>query len=225
MPRSRASAPSAGRRRRYPASTRQALVDEARRLFTEQGYAATSLDAVVAAADVTKGALYHHFQGKTALFAEVFDAVETDAAARISTAVAAAGDPWDTARAGLSAFLDVVREPSYRRIVVQDGPAVLGYERFRESEERSTFACVTEIVRAILGDEAWAGHPWARDEEMLRTFARIFFGALSSAGEAVTGAEDPEAAAARVEVAVGLIIAGLQALATAPTHVAPDTPR
>ena len=68
---------------------------------------------------------------------------------------------------------------------------MLGYERFREQEERSTFATVLEIVRSVL-----AAGDWELDEEMLQTFARIFFGAMSSAGESVSGAEDPEPAAA-----------------------------
>jgi hypothetical protein len=102
----------------------------------------------------------------------------------------------------------VVRDPTYRRIVIQDGPAVLGYERFREQEERSTFANVLSIVTSVLstGD-------WELDEPMQRTFARIFFGAMSSAGESVSLAEDPEAASDRVEAAIGIILKGLQTLA------------
>ena len=102
----------------------------------------------------------------------------------------------------------MVQEPRYRRIVIQEGPSVLGYERYREQEERSTFANVLEIVRSVLS----AGE-WELDEDMLQTFARIFFGAMSSAGESVSGAEDPIAAAARVETAIGFILAGFQALA------------
>ena len=109
------------------------------------------------------------------------------------------------AQAGLREFLEVVREPSYRRIVIQDGPAVLGYERFREQEERTTYAHVVEIVRAVLGSG-----DWELDDEMLETFSRIFFGALSSAGESVASSEDPGVASARVEAAIGFILAGLQ---------------
>jgi len=119
-------------------------------------------------------------------------------------------DAWDQAAAGLQSFLEVVRRPTYRRIVIQEGPAVLGYERFREQEERSTFANVLEIVRSVL-----TAGTWQLDEEMLQTFARIFFGAMSSAGESVSSAEDPEAAAARVETAIGFILAGFQSLADA----------
>ena len=68
--------PGTSRRAEFSASTRRALVDVAERLFTEHGYAATSLDAIVAGADVTKGALYHHYSGKQALFEAVFERVE-----------------------------------------------------------------------------------------------------------------------------------------------------
>ena len=111
----------------------------------------------------------------------------------------------------------MVREPRYRRIVIQEGPAVLGYERFREQEERSTFATVLDIVRSVLSAGAWE-----LDEEMLQTFARIFFGAMSSAGESVATAEDPEEAADRVEAAIGFIIAGFRSLAEAGVGL-PDT--
>jgi AcrR family transcriptional regulator len=200
--------PGASRRQQYSASTKRALVDVAEELFTESGYAATSLDAIVAGARVTKGALYHHFSGKQALFEAVFERVENDAARAIQKALKGHRDPWEKATAGLRAFLEVVQEPRYRRIVIQEGPSVLGYERFREQEERSTFANVLEIVRSVL-----AAGSWELDEDLQQTFARIFFGAMSSAGESVSGAEDPEQAAANVETAIGFILAGFRALA------------
>jgi hypothetical protein len=104
----------------------------------------------------------------------------------------------------------VLRDPTYRRVVVLAGPAVLGYERFREQEERSTFAIVVNIVRDVLS----AG-TWELDDEMLETFSRIFFGALSSAGEAVSDSQDPGAASARVETAMGFLIAGIRNLVEA----------
>jgi len=197
-----------GRRAEYSASTKRALVEVAQGLFSEHGYAGTSLDAIVAGARVTKGALYHHFAGKQALFEAVFERVEREASKAIHDQIKNEQDPWQKARAGLKAFLEVVRDPTYRRIVIQDGPAVLGYERFREQEERSTFANVLAIVASVLS----AGRLDV-DDAMQRTFARIFFGAMSSAGESVSLAEDPEAAGDRVEAAIGVILDGLQALA------------
>jgi AcrR family transcriptional regulator len=195
------------RRAQYSASTRRALVDVAERLFTEHGYAATSLDAIVAGAHVTKGALYHHYSGKQALFEAVFEKVESAGAEEIHTALEGHDDPWEKATAGLRAFLTVVRRPSYSRVVVQDGPSVLGHERFREQEERSTFAYVLDIVRAVLG----AGD-WQVDEDLEHTFARIFFGAMSSAGANVSTSDDADTEAERVELAIGFILSGLRAL-------------
>src|SRR5690349_10801253 len=195
------------RRQQYSAATKRTLVDVAEELFTENGYAATSLDTIVAGADVTKGALYHHFSGKQALFEAVFERVEDDAARAIHQALKGHQDPWEKATAGLRAFLTVVQEPRYRRIVIQEGPSVLGYERFREQEERSTFANVLDIVTSVLDATTWD-----LDEDMKQTFARIFFGAMSSAGESVSSADDPVTAAARVETAIGVVLAGFQAL-------------
>jgi hypothetical protein len=102
-----------------------------------------------------------------------------------------------------------VQRPGYRRVVVQDGPSVLGHERFREQEESSTFVAVVEIVRGVLPAE------WELDEEMLLTFTRIFFGALSAAGESVATSDDPASAAARVETAIAYILTGLRSLVAA----------
>ena len=208
------------RRQQYSASTKRALVDVAEELFTASGYAATSLDAIVAGAQVTKGALYHHFSGKQALFEAVFERVEDDAARAIQKALKGHRDPWEKATAGLRAFLNVVQEARYRRIVIQEGPSVLGYERFREQEERSTFANVLEIVKSVL-----AAGGWELDEDLQQTFARIFFGAMSSAGESVSGAPDPEVAAANVETAIGFILAGFRALAEGDTDLPGVTSR
>ena len=200
----------ASRRAAYSASTKRALVDVAEGLFTEHGYANTSLDSIVAGARVTKGALYHHFSGKQALFEAVFERVEADASRTIQKAVKGSRDPWQKALEGLRAFMAIVQEPRYRRIVIQEGPSVLGYERFREQEERSTYANVVDIVRSVLS----AG-TWQLEEEMLQTFARIFFGTMSAAGEVVAIAEDTELAARRVEIAVGFLLSGIQSLVDA----------
>jgi MoxR-like ATPase len=84
---------------------------------------------------------------------------------------------------------------------------VLGYERYREQEERSAFAVVEEIVRTVL---TAPGEPV--EDEMVETFARIFFGALSSAGESVAASADPEQATLRVEAALSFILTGIQGL-------------
>jgi AcrR family transcriptional regulator len=194
------------RRQEYSASTRRALVEVASELFTERGYAGTSLDEIVAGARVTKGALYHHFSGKQALFESVFDEIEERAARDIHRSVRGSREPWGKALGGLRAFLDVLQEPDYRRIVIADGPAVLGYERYREQEERTTFGIVQEIVSSVL-----AGYELA--PSMVETFSRVFFGAMSACGAAVSSAEDPRRASEEVETAIGYILAGLRQMA------------
>jgi AcrR family transcriptional regulator len=196
------------RRQQYSASTKRALVDVATRLFAEQGYAATSLDQIVAGARVTKGALYHHFSGKQAVFEAAFEKIETDASRRIRKALKGSRDPWEKALIGLRAFLEIVQDPSYQRIVIQEGPAILGYERFREQEERSSYGLVQDMVRDVLADSTYD-----LSDDMLETFSRIFFGAMSAAGESVSSAADPKVAVAQVETAIAFILTGLRTLA------------
>jgi AcrR family transcriptional regulator len=200
--------PGVSRRQQYSASTKRALVDVAARLFAEQGYAATSLDQIVAGARVTKGALYHHFSGKQAVFEAAFEKVETDASARIRKALRGSRDPWEKALIGLRAFLEIVQDPSYQRIVIQEGPAILGYERFREQEERSSYGLVQDMVRDVLQESTYD-----LSDDMLGTFSRIFFGAMSAAGESVSSAADPKLAVAQVETAIAFILTGLRTLA------------
>ena len=191
------------RRQEYSASTKRALVEVATELFTEQGYAGTSLDEIVAGARVTKGALYHHFSGKQALFEAVFERVEDEASTSIRRAVRDNDDPWDKAMAGLRAFLAVLQQPAYRRLVIQEGPAVLGYERYREQEERSTYGIVQDIVSSVLST-------YDLEKSMVETFSRVFFGAMSAAGSAVSSADDTARAGAEVETAIAFILAGLR---------------
>lgn len=198
--------PGTSRRAEYSASTRKALVEVATELFTKQGYAGTSLDEIVAGARVTKGALYHHFGGKQALFESVFEKVEDRAARAIHRAVRGNRDPWEKALGGLRAFLEVLQEPAYQRVVVADGPAVLGYERYREQEGRTTFGIVQEIVSSVLAT-------YELEPSMVETFSRVFFGAMSASGAAVSSADDPRRASAEVETAIAYILQGLRQLA------------
>jgi AcrR family transcriptional regulator len=198
--------PRTTRRQEYSASTKRALIEVATERFTARGYAGTSLDEIVAGARVTKGALYHHFSGKQALFEAVFETVEENASKSIRKTVRDSKDPWEKALAGLGAFLDVVQEPAYRRIVIQEGPAVLGYERFREQEERSTFGIVQDIVASVLS-------AYDLEPSMVDTFSRVFFGAMSAAGSAVSTAEDTKRASAELQAAIAFILAGVRLLA------------
>lgn len=202
--------PGLSRRQQYSAATRRALIKAAGQLFAVRGYAATSLDAIVSEAKVTKGALYHHFSGKQGIFEAVLTDLEDQAARQISKAMKGAKDPWDQARAGLTAFLEVLREPAYSRLVVHEAPTVLG-PRATEREDRSTFAVIRQVVGGVLGGTS--AEDEVVDPQMQETFSRIFFGALAAAGDAIVESTDPAAATQRVEAAFGMLFDGMRTLA------------
>ncbi|MEJ8278501.1 TetR/AcrR family transcriptional regulator [Pseudonocardia spirodelae] len=131
--------------------THRALLDAAERLFARDGYGAVGLPAVVAAAGVTKGALYHQFDGKAAVFAAVLDRVADRVAGRVVAAAEAVPDPWGRLVAGCRAFLDASTEPSAARIMLVDGPAVLGWADWRERDARSSGRHLVEALEELVG--------------------------------------------------------------------------
>ncbi len=176
------------RREMYSEATRTALVDEATRLFAERGYAGTSLEDVASASQVTRGAVYHHFAGKQALFEAVLDRQETRAIAEI-TAVATAADPWDAALLALDAFLDQCCDPIYGRLVWLEGPAALGWHRWRECEEKYAFGLVERFVTGLV-DQGYLA------DQAVGSLVRFSFWMLGGAGLAL--AEAPAADRARL---------------------------
>lgn len=195
-----------GHRRSEHSSTRRRLVECAAELFTERGYAGTSLDEVVASANVTKGALYHHYSGKQALFEAVFESTEEAAVKQITGDIRRVKDPWERATIAVGSFMEVCREPRFRRIVMQEGPVALGFERFREADERNTYGLVKGIVEKVL-------RPYPVPETIVDTFTRVFYGAMTSAGMSVATAEDPDRTAREVETVLGIVLTGLRTLA------------
>ena len=138
---------------------------------------------------------------------------QDQAARQISKAMKGVRDPWEQARAGLSAFLEVLREPAYSRLVVHEAPTVLG-PRATDREDRSTFAVIRQVVASVLGGDA--AEDAAVDPQMQETFSRIFFGALAAAGDAIVESADPAAATQRVEAAFGMLLDGMRSLAGTP---------
>src|SRR5438128_12666454 len=114
--------------------TRAALVDAAEALFADRGFAETPTEAVVKAAGVTRGALYHHFTDKTDLFRAVYESLERRMIARVEDAVAGLTDPLAVLHRGAEAFLDACLEPAVQRIVLLEAPALLGRETCRPAD-------------------------------------------------------------------------------------------
>jgi AcrR family transcriptional regulator len=116
--------------------TRERLLVAARELFGERGYEGTSIEAVLARAGVKRGALYHHFESKQALFDAVLERLVADAATALGEAVPPDAPPVECLRAGCTGWLRLAADPAVRRIVLLDAPAVLGWARWREVDER-----------------------------------------------------------------------------------------
>jgi AcrR family transcriptional regulator len=167
------------------AATRDALVAAGRRLFAEQGFAEVSTDAIVAAAGVTRGALYHQFADKTALFDAVLEAVEADIARRLADDVAAAGisDPVDAMRRVLRTWLDICVEPEIHRIALIDGPSVVGWAHWREVCQRHVFGLAEAMLEQ--GIESGRVRP-----QPVRALAHVLMGASDEAALYVAEAAD-----------------------------------
>src|ERR1700730_1299109 len=116
------------------AATRASLVQAARLLFAERGFAGVGTETIAGVAGVTRGALYHQFADKTELFETVYEAIEEELASRLGELIAAAGvsDPIEVMMLGVDAWLDACGEQEVQQIVLLDGPAVLGWQRWRE---------------------------------------------------------------------------------------------
>lgn len=203
------------RRQDYSSSTKRALLDNATTLFTDHGYAGTSLDEVVAAARVTKGALYHHYSSKLALFESVFMRCQEDSQKQIEKSLRQSKDPWERAQIGLRTFLDICQQPTYRRICIQEGPVALGHERWHEVEQEFSFGLVYGIVNDLLKtmDDA---------DDLSDTFAHLFYGAMQSAGNYVADSPDSEEASDKVQAVIASILAGLRLLPTIGTPAPVD---
>ncbi|HMG26405.1 MAG TPA: TetR family transcriptional regulator, partial [Acidimicrobiia bacterium] len=117
-------------------ATRSALLAAARELFTDRGYAATSTTEIVARAGVTRGALYHHFSAKHDLFRAVFEQLEAEVTDHVAQEALAGVDPLEQLRVGSRAYLDVCLDPAVQRVVLVEGPSVLGWETWQEIESR-----------------------------------------------------------------------------------------
>jgi AcrR family transcriptional regulator len=188
------------------AATRDALVAAARRLFAAQGFAEVPTDAIVAEAGVTRGALYHQFADKTALFDAVLGAVEADIAGRLAADVAAAGitDPVDAMRRTVRTWLTICVEPEIRRIALVDGPSVVGWSRWREVCRQHVFG----LAEMLLADGIKTGRIRAQP---VRPLAHVLMGASDEAAMYVAESADPDRARAEMTEVLDGIIDGMTA--------------
>ncbi|HET7053919.1 MAG TPA: helix-turn-helix domain-containing protein [Solirubrobacterales bacterium] len=185
-------------------ATRSALIEVARPLFAERGYAGVGAEEIVRAAGLTRGALYHHFGGKRDLFEAVYERLEAELAQRIADGALAGGaaEPLAAMRAGAEMFLRACTEPEVQRIVLIDGPAVLGWDHWREIAAEHGLGLIEATLQAALEAGAIAEQP-------VRPLAHVLMGALDEAAMLVARAEDPDLMRAEVGRTLDLLLLGL----------------
>ncbi|MEV4163265.1 TetR/AcrR family transcriptional regulator [Nonomuraea dietziae] len=130
------------------AATRDRVLGIATRLFSEHGYDGTSIEMVLHESALSRGALYHHFAGKDALFEAVFEAVETRIGREIAATVTSGASAEQALREGSLAWIRLAGDKVIQRIVLIDAPSVLGWEKWRELEARHAFGMLKRTLRA-----------------------------------------------------------------------------
>lgn len=194
-------------RERQAEATRELLVAIARERFVGQGYAATAMDDIVRRAGLAKGALYHHFSGKDALFKAVYDVVLEETAEAVMAAALAEHDPWAAVRAGLSAFLDACLQPAFRRIVIIDSVAVLAANSWEGGMEGVELPMLRTVLTAVVDSGALPG-------VALDPLAHVALGGLYGSALYIARAADPQAARAQAETVLDVVLRGVRAVAT-----------
>jgi len=119
------------------ADMRAALITTARRLFADQGYAATGTPEIVKTAGVTRGALYHHFADKADLFRAVVEGEAKAVASQIQAETTDTKDAIDGLTQGATAYFDAISEPGRARLLLVEGPAVLGEQVMAEIDQQT----------------------------------------------------------------------------------------
>lgn len=170
------------------AATQQALLSAARRLWAARGYSDVGTPEIAEAAGVTRGAMYHQFADKTALFLGVLEALEEEVMQRLAQDVAAAEPktPADAIYVAAEAWLDIAREPEVRQLMLLDAPSVLGWEGFREISQRYALGMTEELLGAAIEAGQLKRQP-------VRPLASVMLAALDEAAMSIASSEEDEA--------------------------------
>jgi AcrR family transcriptional regulator len=183
-------------------ATRDALLRAAHELFAERGYAGVGTEEIVARAGVTRGALYHHFADKRALFRAVHEQLEQRLVADIGERIGGIEDAWKLIVTGVRAFLDSCTDPAVRRIALLDAPAVLGWAEWREIDERYGLGLVSFGLQNAMDHGVLAPRP-------VRPLAHLLMGAMAEAAMVIANAAEPAAARDEVEAPLLALLEGL----------------
>lgn len=189
------------RRTEMVEETRAKLIQAARRAFADNGYAAASMDDLTAAAGLTRGALYHNFGDKRGLLQAVIDQIDAEMVARMRQVRDRAPTRWQGLLDESVAFIEMALEPEIQRIVLLDGPAVLG-DPSQWPNQTACLRTTTETVQALI-DEGTVG---AVDAEAA---ARLLNGAALNAALWIAASDDPQAVLAKAVAAFRVLALGL----------------
>jgi AcrR family transcriptional regulator len=183
-------------------ATTRAIETAARKLFAARGFAGTSIDDIAARAGVAKGAVYHHFASKEAIFARVLEAIQAElASAEVPAASRRIADPLDAIADAVLRWLVAASEPERKRILLVDGPAVLGWQRWREIDAQYFGAGARVAMAAVLGEGA--------SEREIDAAAHLLLGAAMEAALVCATADDPKRAARLHVAALRRMLGGL----------------
>jgi AcrR family transcriptional regulator len=186
------------RRAQQADATRSTLIATARRLFARRGYPDVSIDEIVQAAGLTKGALYHHFRDKKQLFQGVVEQIEQAIQERLLAAAAKPGDGQAQLRAACHAYLDACTDAEVGRIVVLDSPAVLGWEAWCKLDREYGLGFFVDRLRAI-----------RKNDPAIESTAQMLMGALNVAGRVIAQSDDPRTARSQVGMTIDRLLAGV----------------
>lgn len=184
-------------------ATRQHIIEVARDLFAQRGYEQTSIGMVLEATGISRGALYHHFKGKQALFDAVLDQVESALAANILRVAERSRDPIASLRAGCVQFLRFAQDPLVRQIVLIDAPNAVGWHRWREIDAHHGFG----LMKFSLSAAAASGKV---DRDLAEIYAHAILASVMELALLVARSEDPDAELANAERAIEAIIDGIR---------------
>lgn len=186
------------------AATREALITAARRLWGQRGYADVGTPEIAKEAGVTRGAMYHQFADKAALFGDVVETVEQDVMGRMAVLVAESGatTPADAIRAAVDAWLEVSSDPEVRQLILLDAPAVLGWAAFRDVAQRYSLGMTEQLISEAIKAGQLARQP-------VRPLAQVLIGALDEAAMYIATAEDPKRARKETRQVLRRIIDGM----------------
>ncbi len=191
-------------RTRQATETRAALIAAARKVFTEKGYHAAGTHEIVATADLTRGALQHHFPRKEDLFLEVFNQVQQDLVDK--TAIETENDEkprsWVRLKADLLSYLEAATTPEVQQIVLTDGPAVLGWSEWRRLEARYGLS----VIMAGVEDGIEAG---LIRHQAAAPLSHLILSVINEAALMVSNTSDPESAISEVQIALDTLLSKL----------------